>query len=299
MNRKILAFDGGGIRGAISLAFLSALEKDSGIAVSQKADILAGTSTGAIIVGALSVGMSPETILEFYSKLSGEIFQKQHGLDTFLGVKSKYSSKELEKALSGVIDPKIQLSALKRKVIIPTVGLDDKKLQRWRLEILTNSSDLTLVDAIMESTAAPTYFPSFHNHIDGGMAANDPSMVAYAVAGGADALLSIGTGYTPYNIPKGEDWGALSWIVDLDPKKEESKTPLLTMLFDVQDQLPGELCQLLLKQRYQRLNLRLENAVSLNDVSKIPQLIEETHAYISSHSEEWKKVCDWALKTFS
>lgn len=36
MNTKILSFDGGGIRGAITLTFLKSLEKDTGISVSQK-----------------------------------------------------------------------------------------------------------------------------------------------------------------------------------------------------------------------------------------------------------------------
>jgi len=55
--------------GVISLSFLKSLEKDTGIAVSQKADIFAGTSTDSIIAAALSVGMSAEEIIESYKKL--------------------------------------------------------------------------------------------------------------------------------------------------------------------------------------------------------------------------------------
>jgi len=289
MNTKVLSFDGGGIRGAITLTFLKSLEKDTGIAVSQKASLIAGTSTGSIIAGALSVGMTPEEVINFYSSMSAEIFKKKDSLDEFLDLKAKYSSSSLFQALTEAfsskgIDPKTPLSKLPKPLVIPTVDLDAGSPKRWRMQILTSSSDISLVDAIMESTAAPTYFPSFNNHIDGGMAANDPSMVAYATAGGASSLLSFGTGYTAYDISKGEDWGAFSWIVDLAPKSHASKTPLLTMLSDVQDQLPGQLCALLLGDQYRRVNLALSKSVALDDVSEIPLLIQETRTLHSKPS---------------
>ncbi|QVL57009.1 MAG: hypothetical protein KFB93_06415 [Simkaniaceae bacterium] len=190
------------------------------------------------------------------------------------------------------------LNKLPKQVVIPTVSLDNKNLKRWRTNILTNDSEISLIDAMMESTAAPTFFPSYKDHIDGGMAANDPSLVAYAISDGAEALLSFGTGYTSYDIPKGEDWGEFSWILDLSPNSKASKTPLLTMLFDVQDQLPGQLCTLLLKERYQRLNLRLSKSIHLDDVSKIPSLIEETERHIQKHPLEWKVICDWTTSLF-
>jgi len=74
MGKKILSFDGGGIRGVISVVFLNTLEKDTGIAISQNADMLAGTSTGSIIAAALTVGMTPQNILDFYTSMSSEIF---------------------------------------------------------------------------------------------------------------------------------------------------------------------------------------------------------------------------------
>ena len=303
MSKKILSFDGGGIRGVISLSFLKSLEKDTGIAVSQKADILAGTSTGSIIAAALSVGMTVEEILDFYTSMSSEIFKKKHSLDRFLSLSSKYSSENLYQSLQKVFsskgfDPQTPLSKLSKQIVIPTVSLDDKKLKRWRTEVLTNASETSLIDAMMKSTAAPTFFPSYKDHIDGGMAANDPSAIAYATCGGADALLSFGTGYTAYNISKGEDWGALSWVLDLNPDSKATKTPLLTMLFDVQDQLPGQLCQLLLGKRYSRLNLELSESVHLDDVSKIPLLIQEVENFIKSHSAQWKALCAWTTNHF-
>lgn len=299
--KKILSFDGGGIRGVISATFLKNLEKDTGIEISTHAEVLAGTSTGSIIAGALAIGMSAQDILDFYSSMSSEIFQEELSLDHFLHLKARYPSTNLYQALEKALGEKAQtpLSKIKKELVIPTVILDDKILKRWRMQVLTNRSDITLIDAMMESTAAPTFFPSFHNHIDGGMAANDPSAVAYAEHKEAQALLSFGTGYTPSNISKGEDWGSLSWILDLSPHSEASKAPLLTMLFDVQDQMPGQLCQLLMGEKYYRQNLELAQSVRLNDVTQIPSLIEETEKYIQSHPKEWKTLCQWTLTYFS
>ena len=303
MNKKILSFDGGGIRGVISLTFLKNLEKDTTISISQKADLIAGTSTGSIIAAALGVGMTPDEILDFYTSMNQKIFKAKEGIDHFLSLKAKYSSQNLYQALeqafsSKGFDPQTPLNKLPKQLVIPTTSLDDKELKRWRTQILTSDSEISLIDAMMESTAAPTFFPSYNDHVDGGMAANDPSLVAYSIADGAKALLSFGTGYTAYNISKGEDWGTLSWILDLSQKSQASKTPLLTMLFDVQDQLPGQLCALLLKEQYLRLNFQLSKSVSLSAVSELPSLIQETENYIKKHSAEWKTYCKWVESRF-
>lgn len=304
MDKRILSFDGGGIRGVISAAFLKALEKDTTVPISQNAEILAGTSTGSIIASALAVGMTPQDILEFYSSMSSEIFKPKHTLDSFLDLTAKYSDENLYNAIqkafsSKNVDPQIPLSQLSKEIVIPTVCLDCQTLKRWRMQILTNNSETPLIDAMMESTAAPTFFPSYKNRIDGGMVANDPSAVAYAISGGAKALLSFGTGYTDYDVSKGEHWGALSWICDLNPRSKASKTPLLTLLFDVQDQMPGQLCQLLMGSKYCRVNLELTQSVQLDETSKIPSLIQETESYIRHHAAEWKALCAWTEKLFS
>lgn len=70
------------------------------------------------------------------------------------------------------------------------------------------------------------------------------------------------------------------------------------MLFDVQDQLPGQFCQLLLGKRYSRLNLELSESVHLDDVSKIPSLIQEAEDFIKSHSAQWNALCKWATEHF-
>jgi len=307
MGQKILSFDGGGIRGVIPAYFLQKLEEATGISIAAKADLLAGTSTGSIIAGALSVGMKSEDIVNFYLQKSEGIFTEKHDIiDKFLGLKARFSSQNLYNALQSAFtsqgaDPTISLSQLERQIVIPAINLDDVELHRWRTVVMTRQTDVPLIDAMMRSSAAPTYFPSYQGYVDGGMAANDPSTLAYAALEDREkvSLLSFGTGYTESNIPKGEHWGALSWIIDLDPKSPATKTPLLTMLFDVQDELPGQTCQMFLGKNYKRVNLKLAESVALDDASKIPELIQNVESYIKQNPKEWESTCAWAVSHFS
>ena len=59
-SRKLLALDGGGMRGVITLRVLRRLEKLLGQPLGEYFDYVAGTSTGAIIAGCLAAGMSVE-----------------------------------------------------------------------------------------------------------------------------------------------------------------------------------------------------------------------------------------------
>src|SRR5215471_10565413 len=82
--RKMLALDGGGIRGLISLGILSHLE-ESLAAMSGRGnafrlcdffDYIAGTSTGAIIAAGLARGMSVDELVTFYKSSGRDMFEK-------------------------------------------------------------------------------------------------------------------------------------------------------------------------------------------------------------------------------
>ena len=62
-TKRILALDGGGIRGALTLGFLERLEHiirekegNQNLLLSDYFDLMGGTSTGAIIAAGLSIG---------------------------------------------------------------------------------------------------------------------------------------------------------------------------------------------------------------------------------------------------
>ena len=60
MNKtfKILSIDGGGIRGIFSAHILKRIEDEYNIKLKDHFDLIAGTSTGAIIAGSVAWGMN-------------------------------------------------------------------------------------------------------------------------------------------------------------------------------------------------------------------------------------------------
>ena len=72
--KRILAIDGGGIRGTFSAAFLANLEKDLEHPIGRYFDLISGTSTGGIIAIGLALGMRAEEILKLYEEKGTRIF---------------------------------------------------------------------------------------------------------------------------------------------------------------------------------------------------------------------------------
>src|SRR5882724_11140708 len=100
--KRMLALDGGGVRGAITVAFLERIEKllveeaerkrlaaerdgrqasdplgaKGGIVLGDWFDLVGGTSTGAVIAGALALGKTTEQIKDFYLRLAPRVFKR-------------------------------------------------------------------------------------------------------------------------------------------------------------------------------------------------------------------------------
>src|SRR5271167_595748 len=81
--KKLLAIDGGGIRGVLALEVLQKIENllkaKSGRADFRLADYfdyIAGTSTGGIIAAGIAIGMSISEILAFYREAGAQMFVK-------------------------------------------------------------------------------------------------------------------------------------------------------------------------------------------------------------------------------
>jgi len=208
MNRfQILALDGGGLKGLFSAAVLAQLETDLKINIVDHFDLIAGTSTGGIVALGLSIGMRPKEIVAFYSEHGPRIFphaNRPHWVRRIRG--PRYNPAPLRAALRDVFGDRLLADAQKR-LVIPSYDIGENAVHLFRTphsSRLNRDFRVSMVDIALATTAAPTYLPAHrlgHSRlIDGGVWANNPTMVAVTEAGGELRLplssvrvLSLGT----------------------------------------------------------------------------------------------------------
>jgi predicted acylesterase/phospholipase RssA len=98
--RRILSFDGGGIRGIFALQIARRVEEHLRDAYGRKdlvladvVDLFAGTSTGAVIATCLAWGMSVDAVEDLYFKYGRPMFSRERW---WRRLQSKYSGDRLE-----------------------------------------------------------------------------------------------------------------------------------------------------------------------------------------------------------
>ncbi len=175
--KRILALDGGGVKGLLTLGMLKPLEQelraraggDPNFRLSDYYDLIGGTSTGAIIASGLALGMSVDQLIELYLRLCPEVFGRSAGDGVFL--QSRFESKKLRRTLGSVLSTK-------------TLGTDDlrtglaihaKRIDTGSAWVVSNhplgafydppsdsgvfpNKRYRLVDLVLASAAAPTFF---------------------------------------------------------------------------------------------------------------------------------------------
>src|ERR1700726_3969133 len=81
--KRILALDGGGVRGAITVAFLERIEallsqhQGRPIRLGDYFHLVGGTSTGSIIAGALALGFTAAQVKDIYTRLAPLAFVRR------------------------------------------------------------------------------------------------------------------------------------------------------------------------------------------------------------------------------
>src|SRR6266478_9733552 len=113
--RKLLAIDGGGIRGVLSLHILGRIEellikesKRPDYRLADYFDYVAGTSTGGIIAAGIALGMSVAEILAFYVNNDAKMFDKASLLKR---LQTQYKSEPLALQLKKVFGEETTLGA--------------------------------------------------------------------------------------------------------------------------------------------------------------------------------------------
>ena len=239
--KRILALDGGGLRGILTLGFLAEIEallraRHGGAETFRLChyfDLIAGTSTGAIIAAALAKGWTTKRVAEYYLTLGEEIFEKSLLRKGFF--RAKYDEGKLVKELKKTFGETTTLGdekAMQTGLLIVTKRLDTGSPwplgnnPRGRYFRPTNpetipNADYPLWQVVRASTAAPAYFNPERirissargkrtvegEFVDGGVSPfNNPALQALMYATmdgyrvgwptGADKLLlvSVGTG---------------------------------------------------------------------------------------------------------
>jgi len=232
--KRILALDGGGIRGILTLEILARIEsllrKQSGrgddFGLADYFDFIAGTSTGAIIGAALSLGMTVTDIRRFYLATGKEMFEQASVLRRF---RYKYEDSKLSQKLQEVFGASTALGSDRLKTLVMLVMRNATTDSPWPVTnnpfAKFNQKDLPdcnlnipLWQLVRASTAAPCFFPpevvqigkEAFIFVDGALTTyNNPAFQAFLMAtvepynlnwpAGEDKILlvSIGTGTNP------------------------------------------------------------------------------------------------------
>jgi len=202
--RKILALDGGGIRGVLTLEILleietqlrKALKKEEDFCLGDYFDYIGGTSTGAIIAAGLSLGMKVETLLDFYKKKGKAMFDKAFILNQFWHSYNKSPlERELRKTFGGG-DINLESERFKSLLLIVTMNLSTDSPwpisnNPWAKYNALNRQDcnlkIPLYKLVRASTAAPTFFP--------------PEILQWDPDDPKKTFIFVDGGVTPYNNP--------------------------------------------------------------------------------------------------
>jgi predicted acylesterase/phospholipase RssA len=254
MAFRILNFCGGGMRGLMSAIILSRLnerfEKKHGTSLAQKADMIAGTSTGSSITGLLLIGLTPGLIIEFYLLVTRHAFAHAGTSPdapalppaTFIKTLDKYG-----------VDHK--LSSFKKKALFTSfdIGAEDRP---WAPMLFHNfpgspTGDARLLDAMMASGSMPGMTAPYPyvlngrqlNLVDGAFVHHDPTVPAIALAAAAGNAVSdisaidIGTGFMRNFITADTSgWGSNQWIAA--PGTSNGKLPGLLLNTPPTPQMP-------------------------------------------------------------
>jgi hypothetical protein len=172
--RKLLAIDGGGIRGVLSLKILEAIEqlliKKSSrpdYRLADYFDYVAGTSTGGIIAAGIAVGMSVKEILDFYLNNGATMFDKARIIHR---LQYQYKSEPLALQLQQAFGATTELGAPEIETLLLLMMRNATTDSPWPIsnnpyakyndpEHVACNSRFPLWQLVRASTAAPTYFP--------------------------------------------------------------------------------------------------------------------------------------------
>jgi patatin-like phospholipase/acyl hydrolase len=309
---RVLAIDGGGIRGLIPAVVLEEIERRTGKPSADLFDLIAGTSTGGIIAATLVAPdqqgrpmWTAHDMVRLWESIGQRIFSRSlwstvKSLDSLLD--ERYPIEGIEDVLEEACGDSMLSEAVTHMVVT------SYEMVRREIRLFDSADakahperDLLMKLAARATAAAPTYFEpaqigpdhegSHHVLVDGAVFANNPSMAAYTVARATYPerevfLLSLGTGTQPSQVQSHEisRWGLAQWA-----------RPLLHMIMDGAGQHTDQMLQQLLgPDRYVRVQTELKKSSEHIDDStslNIDHLHDDATETIRRHDAALDQIC--------
>lgn len=275
---RILALDGGGIRGIFTASFLSAIEGLSRGRIADFFDLIVGTSTGGIIALALGFGLPAGMILDLYLEAGREIFHRPRRLGMLL--RPKYGHGPLRRILREIFGDRV-INDVVTPVCVTSYELTNSYPRIWKDDHAEESLDGGESPAwkvALATSSAPIYFPGTtvvpgDSHVDGGLFANNPVLVGLTEAVRyfhmplrTIRVLSVGAGERAERIPheRAARMGVWQW-----------KTAMYEHMLIAQARSAHEIARRLLDPgQYERVNVPLEQPYTFDDYDAARSLVE-------------------------
>lgn len=201
--RKLLALDGGGIRGVLTLQVLIRMEEilrersgqGDAFRLCNYFDYVGGTSTGAIIAAGLAIGMSAQELSDFYIATGPKMFEKAFILER---LRNLYRKEPLTEELKKTYGPKTDLGSNRLKCLLLVVTRNVSTDSPWPISsnpfakynhpaLKDCNLQIPVWQLVRASTAAPVFFP--------------PEILQWDAKDASTAFLFEDGGLTPYNNP--------------------------------------------------------------------------------------------------
>lgn len=300
---RILSLDGGGAKGFYTLGVLRELEGMLGRPLSEKFDLVFGTSTGAIIAALIALGHSIDNIHELYRTHVPKIMEKKKP-----GEKSRVLS-ELARDVFGdrkfdAVKTGVGIVTTKWVLERPMIFKGSIAQAHGRTGTFTPGFGCTIGDAVVASCSA---YPFFHrktvttaagDHIelvDGGYCANNPTLYAIADASVAmkiplDQLRVVSVGVGSYPEPKAPFFSKMRWA------KYLQSVQLLQKTLEINTQSMDQLTTILFRHvhtiRISDSFTQPEMATDLfeHDLAKLNILRQRGAASFAAHEDALKRI---------
>ncbi len=318
--KTILSIDGGGIRGVLPARILQEIRRRLDSEGEERPfyqlfDLVAGTSTGALIALALSLSnedgsecYTASSIVDLYEKRGREIFPYSYQRPIHTAIQAfrhKYSSEFYEKLLYDFFGDNTMQDACTNLII---TSFDTEAMEPHCMK-KRNEPDINyyMRDAARASSAAPTFFPPAYispvgdedkkfSLIDGAVFANNPAGLAYVEAQKIFPnekefiILSLGTGDFKQGYSYGEvrSWGYMEWV---NPMKN---FPIGSIMSAGQSEAVNHQLKRIANVKYYRISVDIMGSgFSIDDAREenMKSLSNYADQMIKIHDNEISEIC--------